>query len=400
MNAMPMMYALELRQRGYEIVYLVDVPRANQLSRPEHHFEQIQYPYPNWVVEFVIPSQILASLFPRTMAGLVKRVVRRATRRNIGCYILNGYFISLGPYLGGSADLVALSHGSDLDVWANEDGAEVLADAFRNRSIFKYMPTALAKWCIRLIVRRQFRALTKMSAVMYFPRGFNHEGDRVLDRLAEKGVRHVPRYDISFEPLKGQPRDLREGAESSTIEVFSGVRFLFETFPDGNKGYCKGNDVIIRGLGRYYKEHKDIRVHFVEKGEDVARAKELCREHGLESAVIWHKEMPLRELLRLYIASDICFDQVGPNWIGAIGGYALYLGRPLIANPGPAVKAGIWPADNPICAASSEHEIYEWLLRLRDPMVRRHIAEKSKAFVEEFMGPNKALNELFTLPIA
>ena len=31
MNAMPMMYALELRHAGYDVLYLVDVPRHDTL---------------------------------------------------------------------------------------------------------------------------------------------------------------------------------------------------------------------------------------------------------------------------------------------------------------------------------------------------------------------------------
>ena len=30
--------------------------------------------------------------------------------------------------------------------------------------------------------------------------------------------------------------------------------------------------------------------------------------------------------------SDVCFDQVGSHWIGAVGVYALLLDKPLIAN--------------------------------------------------------------------
>ena len=51
MNAMPMMYALELKRVGYEVRYLVDADKRNLLSRPEHQYASINYPYDDWIKE-------------------------------------------------------------------------------------------------------------------------------------------------------------------------------------------------------------------------------------------------------------------------------------------------------------------------------------------------------------
>ena len=40
--------------------------------------------------------------------------------------------------------------------------------------------------------------------------------------------------------------------------IFSGVRFLYRSFPGGNDEYAKGNDLIIRGLAKYYKKNRNI----------------------------------------------------------------------------------------------------------------------------------------------
>lgn len=87
--------------------------------------------------------------------------------------------------------------------------------------------------------------------------------------------------------------------------------------------------------------------------------------------------MPLLDLLELYEQADVCFDQVGPHWIGAIGGYALYLGKPLIANPAAATRIGYWPQDNPVCAATTEEDVDNWLELLRDPARRAEIGKAS-----------------------
>ena len=393
MNAMPMMYALELKKLGYEVIYFVDVSRKDTLSRPENHFPVINYPYPSWVVEFVLPSQILTSLFPKIFAAIYQRKLGLLTKKEIGCYVLNGFFTSLAPYLDSASNKVALSHGSDLDVWANIERFEILAKNFGGRSIFKYLPEKIVKILIKNIIKKQYTGYSQSEEVVYFPIGFNVEGDKLIRRLINGGVRYIPRYDISFEPLDGQSREFK--MSSKNLEIFSGVRFLYRTFPGGNDDYNKGNDVIIEGIAKYYLINPNIRVHFVEKGEDVQFAKELCRKLGIESVVVWHKEMLFNELLSLYQRSDVCFDQVGKHWVGAIGGYALWLGKPLIANVDSAVKSGVWPVDNPVCASRNSVEVCEWLVKLQDVEFRKTVSDNSKKFVETYMGAQSALSNVF-----
>lgn len=393
MNAMPMMYALELKKLGYEVIYFVDIKKSDILSRPENHFPDIDYPYPSWIIELVLPSQILLPLFSRLFAALYERRIRRVTKKTVGCFILNGLFTSLSPYLSGNSNKIALSHGSDLDVWAKTGDTEELVNGIENRSIFKYLPKKIKKNVINYIVKKQYIGYQRSNTVLYFPIGFNVAADRIIRQLTNLGVKYVPRYDISFEPTRGQSRDFKQA--SGKIQIFSGVRFLYRTFPDGDKGSSKGNDLIIEGIAKYFSVNPNIQVHFVEKGEDVQFAKELCRQHGLEQVVVWHKEMPFMDLLTLYRESDICFDQLGAHWIGAIGGYALWLGKPLIANAESAVRSGIWPVNNPVCSARTSEDVYEWLVRLEDPKFRRNVSENSKAFVEVYMCARRALNLLF-----
>lgn len=398
MNAMPMMYALELRHAGYDVLYLVDVPRRDTLSRPENHFPEISYPYPEWVIERVMPSQILMALFPRFFAFFYRALIRRHSGKPVGCYVLDGYFSALTPWLEPEAKKVELPHGSDLDTWANLEGAEALAQRFRHRSLFRFLPAWLARRGIVNAVSNQYQGYASADVVVYFPRGFNATGDRIVQSLTRKGIRYVPRADISFLPLTGQSREFKPGTD--TLVIFSGVRFLYRTFPDGNTGYNKGNDIIIEGIARYHAINPKIQVHFVDKGEDVQHARELIRQKGLESVVVWHKEMPLKDLLALYQQSDVCFDQVGEHWMGAIGGYALWLGKPVITNADPAIRSGIWPADNPVCNARNAEQVCEWLVTLRDDAVRKRLSAESKVFAETYMGPGRVLDELFGLSVA
>lgn len=395
MNAMPMMYALELKKLGYEVIYFVDVPKKDTLSRPECHFPDIDYPYPSWIVEFILPSQLLLPLSPKLFVALYQGKIERLTEKDVGCFVLNGFFASLAPYLPESSKKIGLSHGSDLDVWGNTEDVEQLVKNFKNKSIFKYLLTSISKILIKYIVNMQYLGFARSDSVIYFPTGFSKVGDKVLRELIKQGVRCVPRYDISFEPLKGQSRNFKY--PSKTLKIFSGVRFLFRTFPEGDNGSNKGNDLIIGGIAKYFSRNRNIQVHFVEKGEDVQYAKVLCKKHGLEDAVVWHKEMPFKELLELYHEADICFDQLGDHWIAGIGGYALWLGKPLIANDDSAVRSKVWPIDNPVCSARTSEEVYEWLIKLENVELRKELSKRSQEFAECYMSPLSVLNCLFDI---
>lgn len=398
MNAMPMMYALELKKLGFDVLYFVDAAPRDMLSRPENHYPEISYPYPEWVIEKRLFSQLLLPLFPRFSAYYYRWCIYRLTGRKKCVFILNGFFSSLSPFLFSASRKIALSHGSDLDVWGNTKGVDGLIAGFKKRSFFRFLPTPVAARVIKMIVGRQYEGYRQSDAVLYFPKGFNSAGDTVLQSLVDEGVQYISRHDISDEPLKRCTRTFKE--PGAVLEIFSGVRFLFETFPNGNPGYNKGNDVIIKGLALYYSRNKNIRIHFVSKGEDVDAAKALCGKLGIDAAVVWHDEMKLSELLALYQASDICFDQVGAQWIGAVGGYALWLGKPLIANDASLVGSGVWPKENPICSASTAQAVCDWLVKLENIGLRREVAEESKRFVEAHMMPGSVLQKLFDVGVS
>mgnify|MGYP001365585535 CR=1 FL=1 len=72
-NAMPMMYAIELKKLGYDVIYFVDRPSTDLLNRPENHFPSISYPYPEWIVEVNIPSQMMIPFFRKSLLKYLKK---------------------------------------------------------------------------------------------------------------------------------------------------------------------------------------------------------------------------------------------------------------------------------------------------------------------------------------
>lgn len=242
------------------------------------------------------------------------------------------------------------------------------------------------------IVRNQFNGYTKSNCVLYFPLKFNKDGEQVVAEIVNRGGSYVSRYDASFVQLENKLKTHR--SSQGPLIIFSLVRFLYKTFPEGNTGYNKGNDIIIEGLAKFKKINPNIEVHFVEKGEDVLFAKHLCSELEIDDIVIWHKEMPFNLLIENLLLADICIDQAGDHWIGA-GVYAMWLGLPLIANADHSVESGIWPDDNPVLNSRNPDEICDALLKLRDPASRADIGRRSKEFVTKHLNPAKTLQALF-----
>lgn len=396
MNAMPMMYALELKNRGYNVIYFVDAKKKDTLHRPENHFTEIEFPYPSWVIELDIISQILLAIFPRFYSMKIMGLISKVSNIKPQAFFLNGFFISLAPYLYNDSIKLVLSHGSDLDTWANISNAHALSRSFCKRSIFKFLPFYVSSRMISSIVNGQFNAMRESDGVIYFPKGFNSSGDTVVNLLIVAGVSVFHRYDISFKPIASAIS--RSGNPHEKLIILSAVRFLYRTFPDSNADYSKGNEYIIRGLSDYYKVNRNIEIHFIEKGEDVTSAKVLCNELGLSEVVVWHKEMPFRDLISLYEISHVCFDQVGIHWIGAIGGYALYLDKCLIANDRRAVDSGVWPECNPVFSASTSEEVFDQLKRIQILGFKPSSEIISgREFVEEYMSPISLLKQIFSI---
>ena len=390
MNAMPMMYARELVKVGQRVVYFVDVGPDDVLSRPENHFPTINYPYPDWIVECVIPSPLLVSFFPGlVMRWMLTRAGLDSAGRGIKAVFASGNFVSLLPRFDRRVQRFFLSFGSDLDVWCNRQKIADLQEGVRHRwKLLSCMPRAVSKFLVAHVIEQGRAAAGVADAVIFFPRGMSPAGDEVINELQSEGVKYVTRYDVSFEPLLPARREFKRGG--SPLVVFSGVRFLFESMSPANQDEYKGNDLIIRGLALYCKRNADIRIHFVEKGPDVEAAKQLCARVGIADKVVWHPEMPFRELLKLYESSDICFDQVGKHWVGAIGVYALYLGKPLIAN----ARNLSFLRNAPIFDASTPEEIFQQMVRLESEALRLQTWSRAKEYAEANFGPLRVLDEL------
>lgn len=374
-NAMGMMYALELRNAGHDVLYVVTTPPADSLSRPECHFPQVQYPYEDWIHERLVKNPLRANVFAeKFLPDLISKL------DEYDLVVLSGSYLMLALYLK-KAKIAFLSHGSDLDVWCNKDNYwHHLKKFFLGQSLVGSIASLVG-------ISKMRRAFSKCDLLVTFPEKLSPQRDKVVFDLVKNWAGEIIyRFDISFCPLDGISRT--PPLHKDRLVLLCAVRCSFVPEAGVSPSDMKGVDVIIRGVANYKAlKRMPVELHIIEKGKDLKRAKSLCKNLGLSDSVVWHKEMPFRKLLSFYESADICFDQVSDSWLGAVGCYGLFLGRPLIANSRKDILSKLWVGGATVCEATTESDVSNWLVRLEDPTVRLEIGRDSATFAEESLGP-------------
>ena len=173
------------------------------------------------------------------------------------------------------------------------------------------------------------------------------------------------------------------------------VRFNTDP-PAASRFEYKGNDLIIEALGRYRLRNPHITVQLFDKGPpaDLRRARAQIEALGMANCVTWLQQMPLAELMQLYADCDVCFDQVGTHFMGAVGCYALYTGRALIANARLDVFGPMWGPDPPILHADSVESILRQLERCESQEFRNALAERAHRFAVEHLDTERVYSDL------
>jgi len=376
MNAMPMGYALRFKNDGHDVRYIVEAAPDNYLMRPEHQYhEAIQYPYPDWVVEMPVKDSVPGHVFP---AITYRAACQLMADRNV--VFLNDYGIALAGQMPSDATLVALCSGADLDVVCNYQAAWTNARAYPHRLV---APAVLAFSLVRAFNQR--RGLKKCDVISYFPKGLNPVGDSIIDCVVRRNrtAKIVRRYDVNFAATGATFKPI---VERRLTKILVPVRFNISPY----RGTAldieyKGNDLIIGALAKYRRRNPSIEVKFFLKGhaEDIHAARKMCKDLGLSGNVEWLAPVPLPSLMEYFYDCDVCIDQVGTHWMGAIGALGLYCGRPVIANARPDVFSKLWVAPNPILQATTADEIYEHLVKCEDIAYRSTTGLRGHLFAKE-----------------
>jgi glycosyltransferase involved in cell wall biosynthesis len=158
-------------------------------------------------------------------------------------------------------------------------------------------------------------------------------------------------------------------------------------------GEWKANDRLIRGFARFAAARPQLRPLLVmpdrSESPDVAPAKALIAELGLERSVCWLTPPDARgfkrsELKDLYAIADVVADDFGIGWFGAVVLEALAMRVPVVSYVDETIMSQLYPW-HPICVARDPAEICAALERLADdPRERRRLGAGGRAWVREF----------------
>lgn len=373
MNAMPMVFALKLKELGADVKYIVESDRRNLLMRPEHYFSSISYPYPTWIKEVYV-SKIKKFLLPLFSRFFARKIIVEMADRDL--IFFNDYGFQLSKYFEKSIIKVGLFSGSDLDVYADPKLPVHQLNIFSYK-LYVHLLVGLPR------VYSQRKGIRECHILSYFPLGMNKRGDELMsDIMSGLDYQDVRRYGCTnFREMNigyTKPND------GDRLIILSPVRFLMD--PDSAE--YKGNDLIIKAVGKLYEENKKIELHLFEKGSaaDILRAKKMCQEYGLLDVVTWHKELPLQGLLGLYQTCDVVIDQVGAHWPGAISFYGFHMGRPVIANINIDICDAYWDEKCPLLVAGDVESILAKLKLCQSYGFRKKSGEESYNFAKKYIN--------------
>jgi glycosyltransferase involved in cell wall biosynthesis len=372
-NNYPFTLARAFRSLGHEVVFLVN--QKYELHRPESQFPELKNAYPDWIVDCSDMDETDYALPTPLRARFV------SVLRDCDAVVLN----HLGPSL---ADLIekpsiALLTGSDLTYSANPS----TLDIHRNSSNSNSLGMAYFQW--ESLIPRQRAGITTAKAVYYLPKGIDPEGDTLLDGLNLSKEQRI--FFLMKEPKAYLPILKEEGP----IRVLCGARLTWKKprYPGSSLLDYKGTDIMIRGLGQYYRKsgHRlDIRL--VRKGRHIQETLQLVHEEGLTQQVTWCNELTQTEFLNEVCKADIVFDQLDTSMPAMAALDAMAAEKPVIAHARPDILEplyGAWP----ICQAQTPEEVCEHLNRLAfNPEERSRIGKASRTFVEKHFLPEHAVN--------
>jgi glycosyltransferase involved in cell wall biosynthesis len=370
-NNYPYILSRYFREMGHEVIFFVTAPPEDKLHRPEHFVKHESYPYPNWIREVSLPKPLsLSYAFPQIfLSGIIQEL------NTCDAVVLNDFGHGIKPFLKPSIPSISVFSGSDLDVLANPEMIPALSTGGGG-----FIGQKIRSLLVRQTMNRHREGIRQATMISYFPKGLIAAGDRLIAELFQG--KNIPRFPHCHIPIEGIEYSPYPNNEIPVL--FNLTRFLWkEPLPSGYGSWeNKRNDLMVKGLARYYRETgKPFQLNLVEKGIHVPETKALIEASGISELVTWHKEMSHKDIFEFYQKSDLVFEQLG-NHILTGGLYPMLVGRPVIGNGRPEIFRPIHGEDSPVCQASSEEEVFQWLYKLLpDRELRAEIGRKSREFV-------------------
>lgn len=192
----------------------------------------------------------------------------------------------------------------------------------------------------------------------------NADNNRAADRLGISRYRFVP-HPINEITPEGDAvgrlrRELRERLDADFV-VFHPSRHHWGA--ERNPHLEKGNDRLIDGLQRLFRERPRAAAVFVRWGQRQAETESRLAALGIASRVAWIDPVPGPALGRYMSACDVVADQFYLGAFGAITPRALFLGTPALLHLDVDAHRWCFPEPPPVLNAAHGPQIAELLLR-------------------------------------
>lgn len=225
-----------------------------------------------------------------------------------------------------------------------------------------------------------------------------------MHRMVEKVVEHLGLTRVRHNTLPvdvdlWKPRTVpRPWPDDQMVFLMPSHMDWGETDNAPGRNFFKNNDRFLRAFARFVHEGSDAVLIALDRGSDVALAKQLCAELGIANRVHWQPEVTQYELIDLINQVDVVADQfpgpeVGLAVPGMIGVEALACGKPLLIDVDIERNRRFYPEPVPALSCYEEDEIYRQIKRCQDPDFRQRIGQQAREWIVKYYHWEKVIDD-------
>ena len=220
----------------------------------------------------------------------------------------------------------------------------------------------------------------------------NADCNRSAERLGLTNYTFVPHpVDESMHKPGDSPLREKLRREHDVDHVLvAPARHHWKHCPPGlETSWLKRNDILIRGLGRFFaaRPHTRALVVFFDWGQEVELSKQLVAECGFADRVRWEPLASKPVIHEYYNAADIVFDQFNDG-IGTFGGVvpeSLATGTPVVLNYKKELHHWCFAELPPLVDARTDDDVAHATMRLLDDdAYRRQLGDQGLRWFREY----------------
>ncbi len=381
-NNYPFRLARAFRALGHEVLFFVDRPRDEYRHRPECHYSDIRYPYPDWIQEIAPLTPVQIVLRPWALKGVLTMLD--------ACdgVVLNGFGLSVGTRIRRPS--IGLFTGSDLDVFANP---KVVGSLIAAPSRFSWIAGShlLRRILLLRFMRLQRAGIAKCCLVDYAIPGLLPESDRLLDEI---GVDEQRRTSFMLTDIEHLP--VVNARTNDTIRVFCATRLQWKRSEVGSNVSpldLKGTDAMVEGLQLFVSRYgRPVQIRLITIGADVESVKYRIRELGLAPHVYWLPQLNQTEFLSEIAAADIVLENFNAEGcLGMAGRDAIAMGIPVVASGKSELFERELGESLPIFQATKPEEICARLNDIvSDPVATAKHSKRARLFAARWFSARRA----------